>query len=108
MSNLIGTYVCKELNAEFKVTEATDSNGSAKGVFSMGTMSLGISIHYHFKNSGGPETTLSFSGAKDDPNLYVGGAGFYPNKSNVTEITLAGGWATINETIGFSSKFIRS
>ena len=108
MSNLIGTYVCKELSAQFKVTEANDSNGNGKGVFLLGTMSLEVSIHYHFKNSGGPETTLLFSGGKDDPNQYVGGAGFYPNNNKVTEITLAGGWSTINEAIGFSSKFIRS
>jgi len=108
MSNLTGTYVCKELGAELKITEANNSNGNGKGVLSLGKMSSGVSIHYHFKNSTGPETTLVITGINDDPNLYVGAAGFLPNNSNVTEITLAGGWATINEAIGFSSKFKRA
>jgi len=108
MSSLVGTYVCTELGAMFRVNEATDSNGNGKGVFTMGKMSLEVSIHYHFKNSGGPETTLTFIGQKDSPNLYLGCAGFYPNNRNVTEINLAGGWATINNTIGFSSKFTRA
>jgi hypothetical protein len=32
MSRLNGTYVCKELGAEFKVTESSDANGTGKGV----------------------------------------------------------------------------
>ena len=108
MARLNGTYVCKELGAEFKVTESNDSNGTGKGTFSLGKMSVGVSIHYHFKNSVGPETTLEFNGCKDDPNQYTGGAGFLPDYNKITGINLAGGFATIDEAIGFSGKFIRA
>jgi len=107
MSNLVGSYVCKELNAEFIIAEANDSNGQGKGTFRLGKISLAVSIHYHFKNSGGPETSLSFVGNIDDPNYYTGGAGSLPNLSSVNGIKIAGGFATISDTISFSGNFIR-
>jgi hypothetical protein len=54
MAALNGTYICKELGAELKVTESNDDNGEGKGTFSLGPLSTGVSIHYH-KNCDTPQ-----------------------------------------------------
>lgn len=105
---MIGKYVCNDLNAEFEITEATDSNGQGKGIFKFENLSWNVSIHYHFKNSVGPETTLHFWGSKDDPNHYVGAAGCLPNNRNIASIQIAGGVASLTDANAFSGEFARA
>lgn len=108
MGSIDGTYACDELSAKFEVTTSDDSNGEGKGTFSLAGMKLDVRLHYHFKNSVGPETTLEFSGFQGDPNKFVGGAGWIPDYANVTAINMAGGFATVDKTTGFSGKFVRT
>ncbi|BCS94806.1 hypothetical protein DSLASN_04380 [Desulfoluna limicola] len=107
MSLLTGKFMCKELNAELIISHAEDSDGSAIGEFVLAEKNIPVSIHYHFKNSGGPETTLTFSGHIDDPNYYAGGSGYIANIKENNEIDIAGGFTSISDTTGFSGKFFK-
>jgi hypothetical protein len=36
-------------------TSADSFDGQGEGIFSMGGMEIAVSLHFHYKNSGGPE-----------------------------------------------------
>ena len=105
--SLVGTYKCEELGATLVVAKAQDSNGRGEGTFTFGGKSIGVSFHYHFKNSNQPPTALNLVGNKDDPNYYVGAAGntTFPDYK---KIELAGGFSTNNVATSFGGVFRRA
>jgi hypothetical protein len=78
--SLVGTYVNVAQNYTLVITEANDSNGTGKGTMNWGPHAIPVTLHYHFKNSGGPETCLWVVGNQDDPNKYFAGAGYTNNQ----------------------------
>ena len=105
--SLVGTYVNKNLGSELKITEVDNRLGQGQGYFSLGGQSVKVTVHYHFKNSTGPETTIWFSGNQDNPNKYVGGTAFATSQS-FPELMVAGGYTDLDGTEGYSGKYIRS
>ena len=105
---LKGKYSCSELSATLTITEANDSNGTGEGSFSMGGVTVPVTMKYHFKNSAGPTTNYVLSGLNNDPNQYVGMAGFSKTAHASDGITLAGGLSVSDgDVAGFSCFFKR-
>ena len=107
MSNLQATFSCKELGASLTIREANDRNGSGKGSFSMGGVTVPVSIHYHFENHGTKGTNYTIWGNTDNPNHYVGIAGDSKTTGADRGMTLAGGLSISGQTTSFSCFFRR-
>ena len=106
--SLIGKYECKEIGATLEITEANNSNGQGNGVFSYGEVkNCKVSLHYHFENNTGKNMNLNIWGCSDDPNRYIGCAGYMANHASAVEMDVAGGIATIGNASSFSGKFVR-
>ncbi len=104
--SLEGIYFCPENNSKFVVEQANVATGQARGYFEMDDISIPIEIRYHFENNVGPVTDLSFSGGKDDPNQYVGGAG-RTNNASFSSIQLAGGFPTHTSVEPFRGEYLK-
>lgn len=105
--SLVGTYKNDDSGAVLKITASNDSNGEGKGEFSMGDISVSVAIHYHFIAGGLTGTTLLFSGFEDEPNHYVGSAGYTDTTTGSNGIRLSGGLAIQKNVIPFSGLFVK-
>jgi hypothetical protein len=64
--SLKGTYKNADTGATLTITEANDANGELKGSIAYPGITLPVSGHYHFQNSGGPRTVIQFTAMNDD------------------------------------------
>jgi len=108
MSRLNGKFSCAELGATLTISDAFDGNGSGKGVFTMGGMTIPVQLHYHFENSVGKRTNYRLWGSNEDPNQYVGMAGASETPFATNGISMAGGLSILGQTTGFSCFFKRA
>lgn len=104
--SLVGTYVNIAQNFKLIITEANDANGSGKGTMEWGPYSIPVTLHYHFKNSTGPETNLWVAGNQDDPNQYFAGAG-YTLAPNYSAIQIGLSLSTENRVDSFVTRLDR-
>lgn len=106
--SLNGTYICQEINSTLEITNANDQNGTASGFISIADSTIKIQINYHFRNGDGPLTEIRFSGAIDDVNRYIGGAGRTKRHDYLT-IRIAGGYSFVGKDVNtFNGTYIRN
>jgi hypothetical protein len=104
--SLVGTYVNVAQNFKLIITEANDANGTGKGTAQWGPHSIPVTLHYHFKNSVGPETNLWVAGNQDDPNQYFAGAG-YTSNNGYASIQIGMSLSTENRVDTFTTRLDR-
>lgn len=104
--SLDGTYVCGALNSKLIIENANDADGTANGTFILDAISIPVQIHYHYSNNVGPYTNFWMAGNDDDPNEFVGGAG-YTYAPMFDTITMAGGYPDQNTVVPFSGAYSR-
>ncbi|MFT4741786.1 MAG: hypothetical protein ACJAS3_001340 [Roseivirga sp.] len=56
--NSVGTYSCTARGAKLEIRAIKNQNGDASGTFSMGGISLPISLYHHFEGNAGPSTVM--------------------------------------------------
>lgn len=105
--SIIGDYKCVNLNATLRIEKANDSNGKGSGVIKMGEATIPVEIHYHFKNSAGPETEFQFWRGAVESKFSFGAAGNSKDPHAKHGIMIAGGMAMAESTSGFSGFFDR-
>jgi len=105
--SLVGTYTNDDSGAVLNIKTSNDANGEGSGSFSMGDISIPVSIHYHFIAGGLTGTTLVVSGYEDEPNYYIGSAGYADTTTGSNGIRLSGGLAIQKTVIPFSGLFVK-
>jgi hypothetical protein len=103
--SLIGTYSCPQLGAKLVIKEANNDNGKGSGTFTIGNLTIQVSINYHWKNNGGPETVYEIWASDFNGYDYVGAAGHSSDTDASKGIMLVGGLSNVDSTHGFSGLF---
>lgn len=104
---LVGTYTEPKIGAVLQITKADNNVGQASGSFFFQGTIIPVTINYHFIDAGSSGTTYRFSGADNDPNYYVGGAGYSQQIVAETGIQIAGGYSSLKNVVPFSGLFVR-
>lgn len=102
--SLVGTYVNPSTGETLQIKEANDSNGQLSGTLSIpfsGTaLNAAVTGHYHFVNSSGSQTSITFIGMVDNssstPTIYEGWAGVTDRNSNYAQLNMLGSKSSVD------------
>jgi hypothetical protein len=105
MSNIIGSYENKILNAKLKIATANDSNGAITGTVTVGSTQIPISGTWN-ASTVAPNGILAFTGSI--PLTTLGGAGQTDNFGEFSSVSLGFSVAQKdNDTMNLTGKFVR-
>jgi hypothetical protein len=107
MSSINGTYVNANAGAKLTITDGNDSNGTFSGTFSQGGVNYDVSYgHYHFQNSTGQPTTITFVGLNGNSGFQAW-ALFSPDH-NYAKVRAAGSRTNFDgEVVTLAGEFVK-
>ena len=103
--NIIGNYDCGEPRSTLSIDRIV-GEGQATGSISFEDIEIPITINFSPSSYEGSGYDLSFSGNRDNPNLYVGGAG-RSETSEYMQIEISGGYPTTSSVTTFKGLYMR-
>jgi len=105
MSNIVGTYENKILNAKLTIATANDGNGAITGTVTVGSTQIPINGTWN-ASTVAPNGILAFSGSI--PQITLGGAGQADDFNRFSSVSLGFSVAQKeNNTMSVSGKFLR-